>query len=61
MAGRNVEPPIVFTGGVARISGMETALQTALGQPVAISPEPQMTGALGAALLARRYFDDRNA
>jgi predicted CoA-substrate-specific enzyme activase len=58
MAGRNVEPPIVFTGGVARISGMETALQTALGQPVAISPEPQMTGALGAALLARRHSEN---
>jgi len=54
MAGRNVETPIVFTGGVARISGMETALQTALGRPVAVSPEPQMTGALGAALLARQ-------
>jgi (R)-2-hydroxyacyl-CoA dehydratese activating ATPase len=58
MAGRNVESPIVFTGGVARILGMETALQTALGRPVAISPEPQMTGALGAALLARRHFDN---
>ncbi|MCU0913226.1 MAG: acyl-CoA dehydratase activase [Planctomycetes bacterium] len=54
MAGRHVEAPIVFTGGVARISGMETALQTALGRPVAVSPEPQMTGALGAALLARQ-------
>lgn len=57
MAGRHVESPIVFTGGVARISGMETALQTALGHPVAIAPEPQMTGALGAALLARRQQD----
>jgi predicted CoA-substrate-specific enzyme activase len=57
MAGRNVEAPVIFTGGVARISGMETALQTALGQPVAIAPEPQMTGALGAALLARRQSD----
>lgn len=57
MAGRNVEAPIIFTGGVARVSGMETALQAALGQPVAISPEPQMTGALGAALLARRQND----
>ncbi len=57
MAGRNVEAPIVFTGGVARVSGMEAALQTALGQPVAIAPEPQMTGALGAALLARRQQD----
>jgi predicted CoA-substrate-specific enzyme activase len=57
MAGRNVEAPIVFTGGVARISGMETALQTALGRPIAVAPEPQMTGALGAALLARRQND----
>jgi len=52
MAGRNVEPPIIFTGGVAMISGMDAALETALGQPVAISPDPQMTGALGAAILA---------
>jgi len=58
LAGRNVEPPIVFTGGVARVSGMETALQTALGRPVAISPTPQMTGALGAALLARRQQNE---
>ncbi|MBP7052542.1 MAG: 2-hydroxyglutaryl-CoA dehydratase [Phycisphaerae bacterium] len=61
MAGRSVEPPILFTGGVARISGMETALQTALGQPVSISPAPQMTGALGAALLARRFCENDEA
>ncbi|MGE5293202.1 MAG: acyl-CoA dehydratase activase [Solirubrobacterales bacterium] len=60
MAGRSVEPPVVFTGGVARISGMETALQTALGQSIEISPEPQMTGALGAALLARRQSDSNS-
>ena len=52
MAGRNVEPPVIFTGGVALISGMDAALETALGQTVAISPDPQMTGALGAAILA---------
>jgi activator of 2-hydroxyglutaryl-CoA dehydratase len=57
MAGRNIEPPVVFTGGVARISGMETALAAAFGQAVSVSPEPQMTGALGAALLARRHQD----
>ena len=56
MAGRNVNPPILFTGGVAMISGMDAALKAALGQPVAISPDPQMTGALGAAILA----SDRN-
>ena len=52
MAGRNVEPPVVFTGGVAMVSGMTAALQTALGQAVTVAPEPQMTGALGAAILA---------
>jgi activator of 2-hydroxyglutaryl-CoA dehydratase len=61
MAGRNVEPPILFAGGVAKVSGMENALQRALGRPVAVAPEPQMTGALGAALLARRHYESMDA
>jgi predicted CoA-substrate-specific enzyme activase len=52
MAGHNAEPPIIFTGGVAMVSGMDAALQAALGQAVTVSPDPQMTGALGAAILA---------
>ena len=52
MAGRNVSEPIAFTGGVAMIPGMDKALQSALGHPVSIAPDPQMTGALGAAILA---------
>jgi len=52
MAGRIAEPPVVFTGGVAMVSGMDAALQAALGQSVRVSPDPQMTGALGAAILA---------
>jgi len=54
MAGRSVEPPVIFTGGVALVSGMDAALQRALGQTVTVSPDPQMTGALGAAILASR-------
>jgi predicted CoA-substrate-specific enzyme activase len=54
MAGRNVTPPVVFTGGVALVSGMDRALEAALGQPIEIAPQPQMTAALGAALLAAR-------
>ncbi len=57
MAGRNIDLPIIFTGGVAMISGMDTALQSALGQSVTVSPEPQMTGALGAAILASDQFN----
>ncbi len=52
MAGRNLTPPIVFTGGVARIPGMDKALESAMSRAVSISPHPQMTGALGAAILA---------
>jgi predicted CoA-substrate-specific enzyme activase len=52
LAGRRVDPPVVFTGGVARVSGMRAALESALGQPVRVAPHPQFTGALGAALLA---------
>jgi (R)-2-hydroxyacyl-CoA dehydratese activating ATPase len=54
MGGRHVSAPIIFTGGVARIPGMDAALASALRHPVDISPEPQMTGALGAAILAAR-------
>lgn len=56
MAGRYVDPPVIFTGGVAMISGMDAALQRALGQTVTVSPDPQMTGALGAAILASRQL-----
>lgn len=57
MAGRNIDLPIIFTGGVALISGMDTALQSALKQNVSVSPEAQMTGALGAAILASDKLD----
>lgn len=59
MAGRSVASPIVFTGGVALVPGMDKALQTALGKNVIISPEPQMTGAIGAAILAEKYFNNK--
>lgn len=52
MASHAMAAPIVFTGGVAMVSGMAEALAAALGQPVSIAPRPQMTGALGAALIA---------
>ena len=53
MAGGKLEDPVVFTGGVALIPGMDKALAEALGRPVATVADPQTTGALGAALLAR--------
>ncbi len=52
MAGRALEEPAVFTGGVAMVSGMDGALNRALGCTVRIAPDPRFTGALGAAILA---------
>ncbi|MBN1588285.1 MAG: 2-hydroxyglutaryl-CoA dehydratase [Pirellulales bacterium] len=52
MGGRSVEGPVVFTGGVALVPGMTGALESALNQPIAVAPEPQITAALGAAMLA---------
>jgi (R)-2-hydroxyacyl-CoA dehydratese activating ATPase len=60
MAGRSVTSPIVFTGGVALVPGMENAMQTSLGKNVIISPEPQMTGAIGAAIIAARQLYGEN-
>ena len=54
MAGRGVETPVVFTGGVALIPGMAEAMSRALDRSVQVAPNPQMTGALGAAVLASR-------
>jgi predicted CoA-substrate-specific enzyme activase len=48
-----VEPPVVFTGGVAKNVGMVKAMETVLGMPVLVPEEPLITGALGAAILAR--------
>ncbi|MHC4852917.1 MAG: acyl-CoA dehydratase activase [Planctomycetota bacterium] len=52
LAGRSIEEPLAFTGGVALVGGMAQALERALGHPVTIPETPQLTGALGAALLA---------
>ncbi len=54
LAGRTLAPPVCFTGGVALQSGMVRALETALSCHVQVSPLPQYTGALGAAILAGR-------
>ena len=51
-----VEPPVVFTGGVAKNAGMVKAIETVLGMPVLVPVEPLITGALGAAILAREKY-----
>lgn len=44
----------VFTGGVAKNAGLRSALEEVLGTTLLVSPvDPQLNGAVGAAILAR--------
>jgi len=55
MANRvGLKAPIMMTGGVAKNIGVVQALENKLGQPIEVSPQSQVTGAIGAALLAQR-------
>jgi activator of 2-hydroxyglutaryl-CoA dehydratase len=60
MAGNDIASPVVFTGGVAMISGMQQALENLLAQSVTICPKPQLTGALGASILASKQINDNH-
>jgi len=51
-----VEPIVVMTGGVALNPGVKNMLEQQLNLQIEIPIEPQMIGALGAALLALRNF-----
>ena len=48
--GRLGAGPVLLSGGVALNAAMVVALSEALGRPVRVLPEPQLVGALGAAL-----------
>ncbi|MBN1433880.1 hypothetical protein JW921_03915 [Candidatus Fermentibacterales bacterium] len=53
MAGRaQIRPRLVFTGGVARTEAVAAALGEETGLEVSIPYDPQITGALGAAIIA---------
>ena len=45
---------IMFTGGVSKNAGVRHALEASLGVSLILPPEPQIVGALGAAIVAGR-------
>ena len=57
--GKDIRPPVVFQGGVAANAGIKRAFEKALGLEVTVPREHGVTGALGAALLARAAVKDR--
>lgn len=50
---------IVFTGGVAKNTGMKAALERVTNCSVLLPPEPQITAALGAALFAKEIAEQQ--
>ena len=51
-----ITKPITMTGGVAKNIGQRKALEDELGTKLLIPEEPQIVGALGAALFAQKLF-----
>lgn len=53
LAGRvGLVPDVVMTGGVAQNGGVVKAMEKELKVPIIVAPKSQLTGALGAALIA---------
>jgi predicted CoA-substrate-specific enzyme activase len=51
-----IEPDLVLTGGVAKNTGMVRAMKESLGCEILVPEEPLITGALGAAILAKETY-----
>ncbi|MGA2873890.1 MAG: acyl-CoA dehydratase activase [Nitrososphaerales archaeon] len=51
-----VKEKVVFSGGVAKNIGMVAALEKELNTKLLIPPEPQIIGAVGAAMIAQKMF-----
>jgi len=51
-----IEPDLVLTGGVAKNTGMVRAMKESLGCEILVPEEPLLTGALGAAILAKEIY-----
>jgi len=51
-----IEPDLVLTGGVAKNIGMVRAIKESLGCEILVPEEPLLTGALGAAILAKGIY-----
>lgn len=47
-----IQPQVMLCGGVARNTGVRKAMEDALAMPITVPREPQLVGALGAAVLA---------
>ena len=57
---KDIQPPIIFQGGVAFNQGIVKALQEELGTKVTVPPHHEVMGAIGAALLVHEEIIHSN-
>lgn len=57
--GKEILPPAIFQGGVAANQGIKKAFEDILKIPILVSPHYEVSGAIGAALLAQEDCRDR--
>ena len=58
--GKDIQPPIIFQGGVAFNRGIIRAFQEELGTEVIVPPHHEVMGAIGAALLVHEEMAGRD-
>jgi len=56
LRGVGIEPDLAITGGIGKNSGVVSEIEKRTGLKAFIPDEPQIVGALGAAILARDQF-----
>jgi predicted CoA-substrate-specific enzyme activase len=56
-----IEPDVVLTGGVAKNIGMVKSMKENLGCELLVPKEPLLTGAMGAAILAKEIYTKTTA
>ncbi len=61
VAGKRVGGRIFFQGGVAANKAVVAAFETVTGKPVTVPPHHEVTGAIGAAVLAMRHGTGKSA
>jgi len=59
--GRKLQDRILFQGGVAANKGIRAAFESLLNRRIYVPKHFKVMGAIGAALLARRYWNERPA
>ena len=54
-----IQEKVIFCGGVAKNIGVKKAIEQELGKPLYRPDDPQITGALGAAILAKERYEKK--